>query len=480
MNPAVNTKINFHENAAPLEKQILATVLEMPALLSDVFEVLEAEDFFSNPAKQIFSWIRSESKNGNEISVSLAQSRFAGTPSVEAYLLEVFCEMPSSSALSRHADELRELAARRDAIQAIQANLPDLLKSDIPLEGALSKINESIQRANNRLNSSQNTMLSYAQVGEEWKRQFKENIEKGGTSGLSTGFYDLDEALAGLQDADLIIIGGRPSMGKTTFAMNIIENISVVQNLPSLVFSLEMPSKSIYQRSIASVGGIDYDDLRKGKLKVGDLEKLQIATEKLGGAPIYIDDQAGLSLSQLSARAIRAKKEWGIKAIMIDYMQLMTVSRHLQNNRNEGIGEISRGLKQLGKQLELPIIVLSQLSRELEKRNNKRPIPADLRDSGSIEQDADVIMFVYRDEVYNPETADKGIAEIIIGKQRNGPLDTIKLNFGGSQSNFRNRQGGSSSLQQVRDNQAKHLGSMESIFISQNVDSFDDKDKIPF
>jgi replicative DNA helicase len=220
-----------------------------------------------------------------------------------------------------------------------------------------------------------------------------------------------------------------------------------------MVFSLEMPSVSIFQRSVASVGEIDFEDLRRGKLKIGDLEKLKLASERLKKAPIFIDDSAGLTLEQLCARAIRQFKKKPFKLIMIDYLQLMRFSSIYAGNPNLGVGEISRGLKQLGKLLGVPIIVLSQLSRDLERRPNKRPMPADLRDSGSIEQDADVIAFVYRDEVYNPETEHKGVAEIIIAKQRNGPLGTVYLDFKNGQSCFKNLD--SSTAQHLAENKPK-------------------------
>lgn len=468
--------INFVESAVPLEKQILATLLDIPAQLNGVVEILEAEDFFSDAGRQIFAWIRAQSNSSQDISAALAQSRFAGVPAVEAYLLDLLLEMPSSTTLISHAEGLRELAVRRDTIESLQSNIPALLNREVAIDGALNMITEGMQRNNNRLNASQSSVMTYGEVGLKWLDNFKTVVESGASSGIPTGFHELDDALAGLQPADIIIIGGRPSMGKTTFAMNIIENISIVQGKPALVFSLEMPSVSIYQRSIASVGGIDFDDLRKGKLQKGDVEKLQIATEKLNAAPILIDDTAGLNLNQLASRAIRAKKEHDIGVIMIDYLQLMTLSEHLRTNRNEGVGEISRGLKQLAKLLNIPIVVLSQLSRELEKRANKRPIPADLRDSGSIEQDADVIMFVYRDEVYNAESQDKGIAEIIIGKQRNGPLATVKLDFGGAQSNFRNRTGNCSSTLA----QAKTRGGVTKLSSVKGLNQFEVTDDIPF
>lgn len=431
----------FQEKAAPLERQILTTLLDMPGKISAVAEILEVEDFISDPGRQVYAWIRSQAKAHYDVSPALAQSRFAGIQAIEAFLMAVLCEMPMPGQITRHAEELRDIAARRDQLSNLQSRMPELLQQNVSIETTLSKLAEGVRRTTGKLNSNQNTIRSYGDVGRDWEEQFKERVTRGGVAGLETHFTDLDELTAGLQPADLIIIGGRPSMGKTTFAMNIVENVAIKSGKGVLVFSLEMPSTAIYQRSLASVGGIDYNDLRTGQLKKGDDAKLKLAIKTLDGANIFMDDEAGLTLQQLSSRAIKWCKEHDIALIMIDYLQLMTVSEYARGNTNLGVGEISKGLKQLAKLLNIPIIALSQLSRELERRPNKRPINSDLRDSGSIEQDADVIMFVYRDVVYNAETEDPLAAEIIIGKQRNGPLGEAKLEFGGSQSCFRNREG---------------------------------------
>lgn len=433
------TGINhFQEKAAPLERQILASLLDMPSKTVAVAEILEVEDFISEPGRQIYAWVRTQAKSNYEVSTALAHSRFAGNGAIESFLMAVMCEMAMPSQIIRHAEELRDLAARRDTHLNLQKVLPALFQDNVPLEATLNLVSQGVQRTTGKLNSNQNSIRTYGQVGQSWAEKFKEKVEKGGIAGLETHFTELDEMLAGFQPADLIIIGGRPSMGKTTFAMNIVENVALKTKRGVLVFSLEMPSEAIYQRSLASVGGIDFGDLRSGQLKVGDDAKLRLAIQTLDGAPIYIDDEAGLTLPQLSSRAIKLCKEHDIAMIMVDYLQLMTVSEYARANTNLGIGEISKGLKQLAKLLDIPVVALSQLSRDLEKRPNKRPINSDLRDSGSIEQDADVIMFVYRDAVYNPDTEFPLRAEIIIGKQRNGALGEIYLEFGGAQSCFRN------------------------------------------
>lgn len=255
-------------------------------------------------------------------------------------------------------------------------------------------------------------------------------------TGLNTGFTDLNKMTSGLQKSDLVIVAARPSMGKTTFAMNLVENI-VMTGEPVLVFSLEMPAQSLVTRMLASIGRIDQTKLRDGKLDENeDWDKLTMAVNSLRDKPLFIDDSAGISPSEMRTRARRVFREQGrLGLIMVDYLQLMSLKGNAES-RTQEISEISRSLKALAKELECPIVALSQLNRSLENRPNKRPVNSDLRESGAIEQDADVIMFIYRDEVYNEDTEAKGRAEIIIGKQRNGPIGTCHLAFVGKHSRF--------------------------------------------
>lgn len=255
-------------------------------------------------------------------------------------------------------------------------------------------------------------------------------------TGLNTGFSDLNGMTSGLQKSDLVIVAARPSMGKTTFAMNLVENI-VMTGEPVLVFSLEMPAQSLVTRMLASIGRIDQTKLRDGKLDDNeDWDKLTMAVNSLRDKPLFIDDTAGISPSEMRTRARRIFREQGkLGMIMVDYLQLMSLKGNAES-RTQEISEISRSLKALAKELDCPVVALSQLNRSLENRPNKRPVNSDLRESGAIEQDADVIMFIYRDEVYNEDTDAKGRAEIIIGKQRNGPIGTCHLAFVGKHSRF--------------------------------------------
>ncbi|MEK1938754.1 MAG: replicative DNA helicase [Pseudomonas sp.] len=265
-----------------------------------------------------------------------------------------------------------------------------------------------------------------------------------GITGLSTGFTDLDDKTSGLQPADLIIVAGRPSMGKTTFAMNLVENAVLRSDKVILVYSLEMPGESLMMRMLSSLGRIDQTKVRSGQLDDDDWPRLTSAVNLLNDRKLFIDDTAGISPSEMRARTRRLVREHGdVGLIMIDYLQLMQIPGSSGDNRTNEISEISRSLKALAKEFNCPVVALSQLNRSLEQRPNKRPVNSDLRESGAIEQDADVIMFVYRDEVYHPETEHKGVAEIIIGKQRNGPIGFIRLAFLGKYTRFENLAPGS-------------------------------------
>jgi replicative DNA helicase len=256
-------------------------------------------------------------------------------------------------------------------------------------------------------------------------------------TGVSTGFADLDEMTAGLQPSDLIIVAGRPSMGKTTLAMNFAENAAIRHQLPVAIFSMEMPGEQLALRMMSSLGHIDQHKIRTGRLEDDDWPRLTSAVSLLDAAPLFIDDTPALSPTEMRARARRLKREHDIGLIVIDYLQLMQVPGTRENRTTE-ISEISRNLKALAKELNVPVVALSQLNRGLEQRTDKRPVMSDLRESGAIEQDADLILFIYRDEVYHEDSPRKGIAEIIIGKQRNGPIGTRHLTFRGQFTRFEN------------------------------------------
>jgi replicative DNA helicase len=266
-------------------------------------------------------------------------------------------------------------------------------------------------------------------------------------TGVPTGFVDLDTKTSGLQPGDLIIVAGRPSMGKTAFSLNIAENVALDSNMSVAVFSMEMGAAQLVMRMLGSVGRLDQHKLRTGRIGEDDWPRLTHALGRLNETPFFIDESPGLSAMEVRARARRlarqCKEDRPLGLIVLDYIQLMSGSSSGQSeNRATEISEISRSLKGLAKELHVPVIALSQLNRSLEQRPNKRPIMSDLRESGAIEQDADVILFIYRDEVYNPDSPDKGTAEIIIGKQRNGPIGTVRLTFLGEYTKFESFAGG--------------------------------------
>jgi len=265
-------------------------------------------------------------------------------------------------------------------------------------------------------------------------------------TGVTTGFADLDTKTSGLQPGDLIIVAGRPSMGKTAFSLNMAENVALDSNLSVAVFSMEMGASQLVMRMLGSVGRLDQHKLRTGRISEDDWPRLTHALGRLNETPMFIDESPGLTAMEVRARARRlarqCKDDKPLGLIVIDYLQLMSGSGNGENRATE-LSDISRSLKGLAKELHVPVIALSQLNRSLEQRPNKRPVMSDLRESGAIEQDADVILFIYRDEVYNPDSPDKGTAEIIIGKQRNGPIGTVRLTFLGEYTRFENFAGGS-------------------------------------
>jgi replicative DNA helicase len=265
--------------------------------------------------------------------------------------------------------------------------------------------------------------------------------QEGSITGAATGFTDFDELTSGLQPSDLIIVAGRPSMGKTTIAMNMAENVAIRSGKPVAVFSMEMPGDALAMRMMSSLGRIDQHRIRTGKLEEDEWPRLTSAINLLAETKLFIDDTPALTPTEVRARARRLTREHGqLGLIVLDYLQLMQ-SPASGENRVQQISDISRGLKALAKELQVPVVALSQLNRNLEQRPNKRPVMSDLRESGAIEQDADLIVFVYRDEVYNEDSPDKGIAEVIIGKQRNGPLGTVRLTFLGQYTRFENFSG---------------------------------------
>jgi replicative DNA helicase len=361
-----------------------------------------------------------------------------------AYLGELSKNTPSSANVSAYAQIIKERAITRELIGvaheiADTGYNPEGRNSGEILDMAESKVFEIAEKRTGKDEGPKNVEAVLTKTIDRLEVLVKSNKE---VTGVSTGYTDLDKKTSGLQPSDLIIVAARPSMGKTTFAMNLCENAMLLEDLPVLVFSLEMPSEQIMMRMLASLSRVDQTKIRTAQLDDEDWARMSNTMAMLKDKDnLFIDDSSGLTPMDVRTRARKlAREKGGISLIMIDYLQLMQVPG-LSDNRTLEIAEISRSLKSLAKELEVPVVALSQLNRSLEQRSDKRPINSDLRESGSIEQDADLIMFIYRDEVYNEQSADQGVAEIIIGKQRNGPIGTSRLTFQGQFSRFDNYSG---------------------------------------
>jgi replicative DNA helicase len=358
------------------------------------------------------------------------------------YLNSLAQNTPSSANIKGYADIVRDRSILRRLIEVSDsivnsAFVPEGRSVRTLLDEAESRIlqiGEEGSRKADYLEIEPLLRSVVARIDELYNRQGGSDI-----TGIATGFIDLDKQTSGLQKGDLVIVAGRPSMGKTALALNIAENVALSEGLPVVIFSMEMSGEQLASRLLGSVGRVDQSRMRTGKLQDDEWPRVTDAIARLSNTQILIDETGALSSLELRARARRIARNFGgtLGLVVIDYLQLMSGSG--SENRATEISEISRSLKSLAKELQCPVVALSQLNRGLEQRPNKRPIMSDLRESGAIEQDADVIMFIYRDEVYHPDTTtDKGMAEIIIGKQRNGPIGTIRLSWQGPYTKFDN------------------------------------------
>ena len=415
-----------------------------------VAEKVVEQDFYLRAHRFIFAAMSRLAESSHPIDIITVSEDLEANQQLDdvggfAYLGEIAKNTPSAANILAYADIVRERAVVRDMISVAH----DIADAGYDTQGRTSaelldfaetkvfKIAE--QRANaNEGPEPINAIL--AKTIEKIDELFRSPHD--GVTGVSTGYVDLDKMTNGMQPSDLIIVAARPSMGKTTFAMNLCEHAAITSDKPVLIFSLEMPSEQIMMRMLASLGRIDQTKVRTGQLEDEDWARLSSAIELLNTkGKMYIDDGSGLTPTEVRSRARRvAREHGGLSMIMVDYLQLMTVPG-ISENRTLEIAEISRSLKALAKELKVPVVALSQLNRSLEQRADKRPVNSDLRESGSIEQDADLIMFIYRDEVYNDDSPDKGTAEVIIGKQRNGPIGRVRLTFHGRYSRFDNYAG---------------------------------------
>ncbi len=362
-----------------------------------------------------------------------------------SYLNQLAANTPSAANIRGYAQIISDRSILRRLIQVADNIANSAFTNDGKAVRTLLDEAESRILAIGQEGSRKADYLEIEDLMTEAIAKIHELYERDATSditGVATGFVDLDRQTSGLQKGDLVIVAGRPSMGKTAFSINIAENVAIKEGLPVLIFSMEMAGAQLATRMLGSVGKVDQGKLRTGKLSDEEWPRVTEAIGVLSKAPILIDETGALNSLELRARARRMARKWGqVGLIVIDYLQLMTGinSGAGGDNRATEISEISRSLKALAKEMQCPVIALSQLNRGLEQRPNKRPVMSDLRESGAIEQDADVILFIYRDEVYHPDTTtEKGVAEVIVGKQRNGPIGTVKLSWQGQYTKFDN------------------------------------------
>tara|TARA_Y100001956_G_C4119928_1_gene186877 strand:+ start:224 stop:1603 length:1380 start_codon:yes stop_codon:yes gene_type:complete len=432
------------------EQSVLGGLMLDNQAFDRVAELVVSQDFYTRTHKLIFESMeklveQSQPIDLITISESLEKNNQLSAVGGFAYLAEIAKNTPSAANIDAYAAIVRERAVVREMItvanEIAEAGFnPEGRDSHELLDLAESKVFKIAEQRSKSTEGPQSIHSILEKTVDKIEELYQSPQD--GVTGVSSGYNDLDQMTAGLQPSDLIIVAARPSMGKTTFAMNLAEHAAMTQDKPVLIYSLEMPSEQIMMRMLASLGRINQTKVRTGQLDDEDWARLSstmgLLMEK---GKMYIDDASGLTPTDVRSRARRiARDHGGISMIMVDYLQLMRVPS-LSDNRTLEIAEISRSLKALAKELQCPVIALSQLNRTLEQRADKRPVNSDLRESGSIEQDADLIMFIYRDEVYNEDSPDKGVAEIIIGKQRNGPIGKVRLTFQGQFSRFDNYAG---------------------------------------
>ena len=431
---------NFNQQAREAEKAVLGGLMLETERFDSVILKISDKDFHGKDHQLIFESMGeliNENKPLDPLTVSekLDSKNLLNKIGGKDYLISLATETPTAANLEAYAEIIRQRSVARQLMKA-NSEIAELINNPQGMDGysLLDEAERKIFSLNDEANRSQSSIMSMKELIPKSIDRLHQLAESGSKLlGSSTGFKAIDNKLQGLQDGDLIVVAGRPSMGKTALAMNIAENVLVENDENTgavLVFSLEMPAESLTTRLLSGMSRLDQQDVRSGKLDNKQVTQVVEQSKRLRELPIYIDDSSLISPMELRARARRVNRQEpnGLSLIVVDYLQLMQVPGSLENRVNQ-ISEISRSLKSLAKELNVPVLALSQLNRAVEQRTDKRPMMADLRDSGAIEQDADVILFIYRDEVYNEDTDQGNKAEIIIGKQRNGPIEKTYLTF---------------------------------------------------
>ncbi len=444
----VLAQLRIPPHSVEAEQSVLGGLLLDNAAFDKIADRISETDFYRDEHRRIYRQVQRLLERGRPadavtVAESLDTAGEGGETGGLAYLGELVANTPSAANIVRYAEIVRDRALLRRLVTA----------GDEIADSALNPVGRDPKQL---LDEAEAKVFAIAEGGFRHQTGFQhinplltqvvERIQElhdrdnpSEITGIPTGYHDLDNRTSGLQPGDLLIVAGRPSMGKTSFALNMAEHVAIEVGLPVAVFSMEMGGSQLAMRMLSSVGKLDAHRVRTGRLNDDEWARLSFALGKMHEAPLYIDETPALNPIDLRARARRLYRQCGkLGLIVIDYLQLMSAANGGGENRATEISEISRSLKGLAKELSVPVIALSQLNRSLEQRPNKRPVMSDLRESGAIEQDADVIMFIYRDEVYHPDTPDKGTAEIIIGKQRNGPIGTVRLAFLGEYTRFEN------------------------------------------
>ena len=415
------------------EQAILGAIFLEPASLTVASEILIPEDFYRAAHQKIFNVMLKLNDEGKAVDLVTVSEELAASKLLEdtggvSYISDLAGSVPTAANIEYYARIVEEKSLLRRLIRTATAIASDGYAREDEVEALLSEAEKNILAVAQRKNAG-----AFHNIKDVLVRTY-DNIEEmhnrvGDITGIATGFVELDQITAGFQRNDLIIVGARPSVGKTAFALNIAANVATKTDENVAIFSLEMGAEQLVMRMLCSEGNIDAQRLRTGSLTDDDWGKLTMAMGSLSNSGIFIDDTPGVKISDIRSKCRRLKQEHGLGMILIDYLQLILGSGRSGENRQQEVSEISRSLKQLARELQVPVIALSQLSRGVEQRQDKRPMMSDIRESGSIEQDADIVAFLYRDDYYDKESENKNIIEIIIAKQRNGPTGTVSLAF---------------------------------------------------
>jgi replicative DNA helicase len=422
------------------ERAVLGGILLDPSVLPTVAGRLKAEDFYVERHQLLYQVMLELQEQQTEIDLRTVQARLEQQGKFDSaggisYLATLDLDLPDIGRIDAYSEIVKERSVRRRLIQASTQIIRDCLDGGLPAQEALGRAEQTILGLGEEAISR-----GFAAIGEVFHTTLEELEERPGSmlTGVPSGFMDLDRITHGLNRGNLIIIAGRPGMGKTSFALNVAQHVAIRERKAVGVYSLEMSQQELALRVLCSEADISFSRLRAGHLSQKEWTRIVSTVKSIGDAPLFIDDSPNPTLLEVASKARRLKAEKGLSLVILDYLQLMQAGGKYEN-RNLEIAAISRGMKQLAKELELPVIALSQLSRQPERRgSDHRPQLSDLRESGSIEQDADMVAFVYRDEIYNPTDENKGLAELIIAKHRNGETGTVDLVFLGETTSFRN------------------------------------------